>query len=206
VYAAGSIGTLDSANAYSRFFMPVWPLVAVLAAVAVVRAAGVPTPSRGRVWVAVLGAAAGIALLVVSPGDVRSVQGMQQRYMDCRVGARQSVLEWLHTTPADTSFAISDAGLVPARAGGRVVVDDFFLNEPLIQETGRLSPGQRAQLVHQRSPDVLVLASRDAGRFVGAYPTEQAIYDDPAMSAYSLAHVARGRGAGCHYNLMVFAR
>ncbi len=32
VYALGSIGTLDSANAYSRFFMPVWPLIALLAA------------------------------------------------------------------------------------------------------------------------------------------------------------------------------
>jgi arabinofuranosyltransferase len=206
VYVAGSIGTLDSANAYSRFFQPVWPLVALLAAVVVGRVASSIPRGGGRVGAAVLGAAAGAVLLVLPPGDVRSVHDMQERYMDCRVGARESALAWLRTTPGDTSFAISDAGLVPARAEGRPVVDDFFLNEPLIQKTGRLSPGQRAELVHRRSPDVLVLASRDARRFVGAYPTEQAIYEHPAMSDYFLAHVARGRGAGCHYNLMVFAR
>jgi hypothetical protein len=131
---------------------------------------------------------------------------MQQRYMDCRVGARESALDWLRTTSPGTSFAISDAGLVPARAGGRPVVDSFFLNEPLIQETGRMSPQQRADLVHRRSPDVLVLASRDAHRFIGYYPTEQAIHDHPAMSQYRLAQVAQGRGASCRYTLMLFQR
>jgi hypothetical protein len=134
------------------------------------------------------------------------VQADAQRYTDCRVGARESALAWLRTTPPDTSFALSDAGLVPARAQGRSVVDNFFLNEPLIQETGRMSPGQRADLVHRRGPDVLVLASRDAERFVGYYPTEQAIHDHPAMSEYHLAHVASGRGASCSYNLMLFER
>jgi hypothetical protein len=145
-------------------------------------------------------------VLDLSPGDVRSVHDMQQRYMDCRVGAREAALDWLRTTPPDTSFAISDAGLVPARAEGRYVVDNFFLNEPLIQETGRIQFQERADLVHRRAPDVLVLSTRDAGRFVGYYPTEQAIHDHPAMSAYRLAHVARGRGAGCGYHLMLFQR
>jgi arabinofuranosyltransferase len=205
VYALGSIGTLDSANAYSRFFQPIWPLMAVLAAV-VVGYAATAFPSRGgRVLAAGLAAATGGALLLQGPADVRSVQGTTEWYMDCRVGARESVLDWLRTTPPDTSFAISDAGLVPARAGERFVVDNFFLNEPLIQETGRLSPEQRADLVHRRSPDVLVLSSRDAEQFVGYYPTEQAIHDHPAMAEYDLAHVAEGRGP-CGYHLMVFRR
>jgi hypothetical protein len=205
VYALGSIGTLDSANAYSRFFMPIWPLMAVLAAVAVGYAA-TAFPSRGgRLLAAALAAATGGALLLQAPADVRSVEDTTEWYMDCRVGARESVLDWLRTTPPDTSFAISDAGLVPARAEGRFVVDSFFLNEPLIQETGRMLPAQRADLVHSRLPDVLVLSSRDAERFVGYYATEQAIYDHPAMAEYRLAHVARGKGP-CGYTLMVFRR
>jgi arabinofuranosyltransferase len=210
VYALGSIGTLDSANAYSRFFMPVWPLIALLAAVVLGYVVRNLAPRHGAGWGAVRGvglaAVAGLVVLALPPGDVRSVQATQQRYTDCRVGARESVLDWLHTTPPETSFAISDAGLVPARAEGRLVVDNFFLNEPLIQETGRLSPRERADLVHRRAPDVLVLSSRDDRRFVGYYPTERAIYDHPAMSQYRLAHVAQGRGATCGYHLMVFRR
>jgi arabinofuranosyltransferase len=206
VYALGSVGTLDSANAYSRFFMPVWPSIALLAAAALGYAVGALAPRWRPAGAVALAGAAGLVLLTLPPGDVRSVDGMQQRYMDCRVGARESALDWLHTTSPETSFAISDAGLVPARAEGRPAVDNFFLNEPLIQETGRMSPQERADLVHRRSPDVLVLASRDARRFVGYYPTEQAIHDHPAMSEYRLAHVASGRGASCRYTLMVFQR
>jgi hypothetical protein len=206
VYALGSIGTLDSANSYSRFFMPVWPLLALLAAVAVGSVAAGLTRRLGAVYGAALGAAAGLVVLALPPGDIWSVHGTQQRYMDCRVGAREAALDWLRATPPQTSFAISDAGLVPARAEGRSVVDNFFLNEPLIQETGRIPYRERADLVHRRAPDVLVLSSRDAGRFVGSYPTEQAIHDHPAMSEYRLAHVARGRGAGCSYHLMLFRR
>jgi arabinofuranosyltransferase len=206
VYALGSIGTLDSANGFSRFFMPVWPLVALLAAVVVGR--GVTwLVRRGRpAGAAALAAVAGATVLIQSPADLWSVDASQRRYMDCSVGAREGAVEWLRRTPRDTTFAISDAGLVPARAGGRTAVDNFFLNEPLIQETGRLVPDQRADLVHGRDPDVLVLASRDAQRFVAMYPTEQAIHDHPAMSRYRLAHVAAGRGAGCSYHLMVFQR
>jgi arabinofuranosyltransferase len=206
VYALGSIGTLDSANAYSRFFMPVWPLIALLAAAAIGYAVRILAQRLGTLWGVALAAVAGVLVLTLTPGDAWSVHGMQQRYMDCRVGAREAALDWLRTTPPETSFAISDAGLVPARADGRFVVDNFFLNEPLIQETGRMSPDERADLVHRRAPDVLVLSSRDTRRFVGSYPTEQAIYDHPAMSEYHLAHVAQGQGSSCRYHLMVFRR
>jgi hypothetical protein len=205
VYALGSIGTLDSANGYSRFFMPIWPLMAVLAAV-VVGYAATAFPSRGgRLLAAAVTTATGAALLLHAPADVRTVQTTSEWYMDCRVAAREAALDWLRTTPPQTSFAISDAGLVPARAERRWAVDNFFLNEPLIQETGRLLPEERAELVHSRSPDVLVLSSRDSRRFVGYYPTEQAIHDHPDMAEYHLAYVGRGKGA-CGYNLMVFQR
>ena len=206
VYALGSIGTLDSANAYSRFFMPVWPLLALLAAVVVGFVARAVARRAGVTAGAVVALVAGAGVLLLPPGGVREVAAWQDRYMDCRVGAREAALEWLRQTPPGTSFAISDAGLVPARAGGRTAIDNFFLNEPLIQETGRMSPARRADLVHDRDPDVIVLSSRDDRRFVPTYPTERAIHDHPDMAGYRLAGMAEGRGASCRYHLMLFQR
>jgi arabinofuranosyltransferase len=161
------------------------------------------TGSRAAVVVVVL---AGAALLVHGPAGVREVDAAQERYMACSVGAREAAAAWLRRTPASTTFAVSDAGLVPARAGGRTAVDAFFLNEPLIQRTGRLSPERRADLVHERAPDVLVLASRDADRFAPMYPTDEAVHAHPGMAHYRLAHVAEGRGASCGYALLMFRR
>jgi arabinofuranosyltransferase len=205
VYAIGSIGTLDSANGYSRFFMPVWPLLALLVAVAVVRAGRAVLRRAGGAGVVAGVVLAGGVVLLHGPSDVRGVHGSAERYMACSVGAREAAADWLRRTPAGTTFAISDAGLVPARAG-RTAVDAFFLNEPLIQETGRLSPAQRADLVHERDPDVIVLSSREAPRFVPMYPTEQAIHEHPDMAGYRLVHVAEGRGASCGYSLALFRR
>ncbi len=206
VYALGSIGTLDSANAYSRFVMPVWPMIALLAAVVVAPLARLSAQRHGGVSAVAVAAGAALVVLALPPANVWLVHQAQRNYMDCQAGAREAALTWLRGTPPDTSFAISDAGLVPARAEGRLAVDSFFLNEPLIQETGRMPARKRAGLVHDRAPDVLVLASREPGRFVGHYPTDQAIHDHPAMSRYRLAHVARGRSGSCGYHLLVFRR
>jgi hypothetical protein len=214
VYLAGSIGTRDSANAFSRFFMPVWPQLALLAGVAVV-AAVLAVVSRGRpsrvarattAATAVGGVVVAVLAVGALPGNIRDVDGWQQRYMGCRVAAREDVVRWLLAeTPPGTLFAISDAGYVPARAGGRPAVDNFMLNDPLIQTTGPLSPGERAEEVHRRRPDVLVLASRDATTFDPVYPTEREIHDHPAAAAFSLSHVGSG-DLGCGYHLMVFGR
>lgn len=205
VYALGSIGTLDSANGYSRFFLPVWPQLALLAGITVAGLAAAGS-RRPRAAAAALAAVVAAAALTVPPAGISWVHGWQQRYMDCKVTAREDVAAWLRSTPEGTSFAISDAGLVPARAGGRPVVDNFLLNDPLIQETGPLPFRQRADLVHRRAPDVLVLVSKDPDRFVGGYPTDQAIHDHPRMAAYRLAHVAVGDGSSCRYHLFAFQR
>ena len=205
VHVLGSIGTLDSANGYSRFFMPVWPLVALLAAVGVACVARAAAGRAGERGAAAVALVAGAVLLLHGPAAVRAVQASQERYTTCSVGAREAAADWLRRTPAGTSFAIADAGLVPARAG-RTAVDSFFLNEPLIQRTGRLSPARRADLVHARDPDVIVLASREAGRLVPVHPTEQALAEHPDMAGYRLAHVAEGRDPSCRYHLFLFAR
>lgn len=199
VYLAGSYGTLDSANHYSRFFLPVWPQLTLLAGVAVL---GLTAPGR-RVAGAVL--TAGAALLVL-PGNLEDVEQWQSRYMDCRAGARAEVAAWLRErTPPDTTVSVSDAGLLPARAGGRSFTDAFLLNDALLQETGPLPPAARADLVHERRPDVIVLASRDPDRLRPVYPTDAAIARSPAMRDYRLAQVGSG-GRSCGYHLLAYRR
>ncbi|MDP9433064.1 MAG: hypothetical protein M3P91_10230 [Actinomycetota bacterium] len=289
VYVAGSIGTLDSANGFSRFFMPVQPLLAllaglaltglaagvgrmtraggaVLAAVAASIALAIPMAtaraelaeeditlrhlvpwwrasrpdsdpgwlelvwplfallgvltlvgivvaagrSRLPIWAPAPLAAAGVLAVLAGPsGDVRTIEESQRLYMACKVVARDGMADWLSTTSPETSYAIADAGLVPARAR-RTAFDSLLLNEPLLQETGPLPVRERAELVHRQAPEVLVLASRSSKRFLPTYPTDEAIYDHPGMSNYRLVHVARGRGLAdgpaCRYHLLAYQR
>jgi hypothetical protein len=200
VYLVGSLGTLDSANGWSRFFQPVWPQLALLAGVLLARAAG------SRWAVAALTGVTVLFGLVVLPGNLEEVDESQSRYTTCRVGARAEVARWLvRETPASTTFSVSDAGLVPARAGGRTAHDAFLLNDPLLQRTGPLPPKERADIVHDREPDVLVLASRRADRLVPAYPTDAALAEHPAFTAYRLAYAGSG-GTGCSYHLLAYRR
>ena len=206
VLVAGSIGTLDSANSYSRFFMPVWPLLALLAGAAV---AALVAVLRGRLRTAVavaLAAATALAVLLLPGGGAGQVQRWHERYTDCRVGAREDVAAWLRTTAPGTTFAVSDAGLVPARAGGRTAVDSFFLNDPVIQETGPLPHRERAGLVMARQPDVLVLVSTEADRFEAGYPTDGALHEAGTRAGYALAHVGSGSRESCSYHLMALTR
>jgi len=203
VYLVGSLGTLDSANSFSRFFLPVWPQLAVLAAVGLAWTARAST-ARSRVLV-LAGAVAG-ATLVVPPADLGRIDDWQSRYMTCRAGARADVARWMvAATPPGTTFSVSDAGLLPARAGGREAVDAFLLNDPVLQDTGPLPPRERAQLVHARRPDVVVLASRTADRLEPVYPTDAQIAAHPAMAGYRLAHVGSG-GPSCRYHLLAYRR
>lgn len=202
VYAVGSLGTLDSANHFSRFFLPVWPQLSLLAAVVVLGLwqAG-SRPAAGVLLAAAVGAS-----LHVLPGDVERLDEWQERYMTCRAGARADVAAWLvRSTPPGTTFSVSDAGLLPARAGGRTVTDAFLLNDPLLQETGPLLPAERARIVHARRPDVIVLASREPDRLEPVYPTDRAIAEAPEMGDYRLAHVGSG-GPSCGYHLLAHRR
>ncbi|WP_448627001.1 hypothetical protein [Geodermatophilus sp. URMC 64] len=206
VYLAGSIGMLDNVNGFSRFFLPVWPQLALLAGLGVAGfLSGVDGRRRGRAAVAVL-AAGCLALVAAPPGDVRSVVAAARTYADCKTAARTSMAAWLTTTPQDTTFAIVDAGLVPARAGGRTAIESLFLNEALIQETGALSTAEQVDEILQRRPDVLVLASARSDTFASVYPVDQGLHDDPRARDYRLAFVATGSLPTCTYSLMAFTR
>jgi arabinofuranosyltransferase len=197
VYVVGSIGTMDSANAFGRFLLPTWPLWALLAGLAVA-AAYRRRPALGAVAATVL-VLAGLATL---PAALRYTA----YYADCRQAARAGAAEWLRTgTPAGTVYSVSDAGLVPARAG-RTAVDHFLLNEALLQRTGPLPVSGQVEHAFRRDPDVMVLASRDPSRFAGRYVVDGVISRDPRLARYEPAHVARGGGPGCDYHLWAFRR
>jgi arabinofuranosyltransferase len=208
VYLIGSIGMADSVNGFSRFFMPIWPQVALLAGLGV---AGLLSSANGRRrWIAVAAvvAASGAALLTFPPGDLRTAKAFAQDYQECRTSTRTNMAAWLRTTPQDTVYSISDAGLVPARAGERTAIDSFTLNEALIQERGRLSPEQQADEVFRRQPDVVIVASSgsDPNVFVGSYPNDQMVHDRVEPAGYRLTFVATGNLPSCAYSLWAYQR
>ena len=192
VYAAGSLGMMDSANAFSRFFLPTWPLWALLAGIAVA-AAG----RRSPVIAAVLTAALAAAVLTRSDDAV----GFASRYASCKQAVREDAAAWLRTrTPDGAVFSISDAGLVPARAD-RPAVDQLMLNEPELQERRRWSIKRKVSRVYANRPEVLVLAGWEPGRFRPRYGVDAAIARNRRFKGYALAHVS---SANCGYTLFAF--
>ena len=204
IYLLGSIGTLDSANGWSRFLVPVLPLLALVAGVAVAAVLaflGLRQSRAAAVTAFLLGALA----VTAAPSRVSVVSDWHHAYTDCKVAVREDMVDWLVTTPKDTVFAISDAGLVPARGGGRTAIDNFLLNEAALQDIGALLPPERAERVHALGPDVLILASASSERFDAVYQTDQFIHDHPRAATYSLAHVA-AVGGDCQYSLWAYQR
>src|SRR4051812_12075503 len=199
VYVLGSLAMFDSANHFSRFFLPTWPEWALLAGIAL-------AAMRARAGAAVIGGVV-LTMLLVVPGNAWWVRRWSERYATCLEGARERAARWLSAhTPPRAAFSISDAGLVPAKAGGRAAIDDFLLNEPVIQRTGPLHVRQRVPMILGRRPDLVVLLSDRADRFNGPYAIDRGLARDPRMRAYRLAAVARGDGTGCHYDLFIYQR
>jgi arabinofuranosyltransferase len=197
VYAAGSIGTLDSVDFFGRFFLPAWPQLALLAGIA---AAAAPW----RALRVALPAALAAAGLLFGTATLAHAHRFGDSYVNCREAVRAAAADWLRTsTPPGTVFSISDAGIAPARAG-RTAIDQFMLNDPLIQRTGPLHVPRRVAVVYSRHPDVLMLASRDPRHFRAAYPTDGAIARDGRFAGYRLAHVSAR--PGCNYSLFAYAR
>jgi len=201
VYAAGSIGVLDSVNSFSRFFLPVWPLLALLAGLAVAAVLR-PLPARPALLATAL---LGLAWAHSAFETGSDVHRFADRYAACPQAARLDAAAWLRAnTPPGSAFTISDAGLVPAQAGGRRAFDQLGLNEAMIQRTGPLPAWRRASLALAARPEALLLLSRDPERFSPKYAVDSAVTKDPRFRAYRLAHVARGEG--CRYHLFVYQR
>jgi len=206
VYLLGSIGTLDSINTYSRFFQPIWPSLTLLGGLAVAAVAAATPTWRGNLAAAAVVSACVVLALGPLPGNVRGATRFVNVYMNCRAEPRVEAARWLrNNTPRDAVVSISDAGLVPARSGGRTFVDQFLLNEPLIQQTGNLTGAEKAEIVFGRDPDVIVLASRSRDPFVASYPVDHEIFAHPDLNGYELRHVADA-GRRCAYFLFIHTR
>ena len=205
IYAIGSIGTLDSVNSFSRFFMPTWPHSALLAGIAVAAASRRFGGLRPAIPIAA--AVALLAVILVSQGHIDDTRAWSEDYARCKDTARENAAAWLRGhTRSNSKFAISDAGLTPAQAGGRVAIDQFLLNEPVIQETGPLPISRRVRMVFRRDPDVLVITSRTSSSYTPLYETDRQVTRDPRFRRYKLAHVARGEGDDCGYHLFLFLK
>jgi arabinofuranosyltransferase len=204
VYALGSLRMMDSADAFARFFIPVWPQIALLAGLALTAARHRMSRS-GRA--PALALAAATALLMTSGiAALPAIAGFGSSYAQCRQQARRGAADWIraHTDSRDT-LAISDAGLVPASAD-RTAIDQFMLNDPRLQRTGRLPVGRRVAYVYRARPDVLVLASHRPDRFAGIYATDRAMARATQFRRYRRAAVSRGHGGGCGYHLVIYVR
>jgi hypothetical protein len=217
VYLAGSPFMLDSVNAYSRFLLPVWPLVVLLAAAAVAAAVRTLAPgrpsavARGRSWAVVPAAAAVTAviagfLLVLNPASLLAARASALGYQQCRSEPRADAARWLReNTPPDAVVSVSDAGVLPAQVGDRFVVDQFTLNSPVLQQEGVVGTARRAEIVHAADPLAIVLASSSPQELDPAYGTDAAVAAHPGFADYGQAYVASG-GADCGYHLFVYTR
>src|SRR4051812_46201892 len=188
VYAAGSVGMLDSVNRYSRLFLPVWPLLTLLAGIAVAAA-------HRRLGRAGAPVAVGLTLLLVAtalaPGP--GARSFAMDYARCPQHARLEAARWLRANTAPgTVYSISDSGLVPLRARGRVAEDQLRLNDSQMQRTGRLPLPRETDQVYDPGLEVLGLASGNAERLEGRYVAARTMPADRRFSDYALAHVARG--------------
>jgi arabinofuranosyltransferase len=200
VYAAGSVGMLDSVNSFSRLLLPVWPALALLAGLAIA-AAHRRLPRTGAAL-----AAGGAGLFALSAATMAGLATrLSESYAACAQDARLEAAAWLRaSTPPGTVYSVSDAGLLPLRAGDRTAVDQLRLNEAQFARTGRLPLPQEIDLVYDARPDVLVLASTTPGRLTGRYVADRTMTTDPRFKRYALAHVASGDGAGCRYHLFLY--
>jgi arabinofuranosyltransferase len=193
---------LDSVNSYSRLLLPVWPALALLAGLMI----GTVHRRLPRFRTAV---AAGLAALLVVPALATAdvVTRFGREYEACAQDARLEAAAWLRSnSPPGTVYSVSDAGLLPHRAGPRVAVDQLRLNEAQLQRTGRLPLPAEIALVYDAQPDVLVLASTKPDRFTGRYAADRTMRADARFRAYRLAGVARGDGRGCNYHLFLYRR
>jgi arabinofuranosyltransferase len=205
VYAAGSLGMSNQVNAFSRFLLPVWPELALLAGAAVM--CGVKRFGRARWAVALLAGGALVwAALMLLPGRVADATSYADGYSDCPQQARSEAVKWLRGhTWSDTVYSVSDVGLMAAGSGSRTVIDQLGLNAAGAQRSGALSYTARARAVLDRRPDEIVLVSRRRHALVPRYGTDGAIAADPRFGAYVLAHVARVDWR-CHYQLFIYRR
>jgi hypothetical protein len=205
VYAVGAIGALNQVNYFSRFLLPAWPQLALLAGISLATAGA--ALGRWRVPATVTAAAAlAAAGLLLLGGNMSDTTTSAARYAACGQRSRANAAKWLRRhTRRDSVYSVSDVGLIGASSGARTVIDQLGLNEPYIQHGGPLSYAERAKYVLDQQPDTIVLVSRRIHHFLPSYLTDAAVAAEPRFTGYGLAHVARVDST-CHYQLFIYRR
>jgi arabinofuranosyltransferase len=161
----------------SRYLSPLDPAMCVLFGIGLGRLVAPRTESDGQgesSWM-LAAAAAGLPLLV-SASQARSALSDRIDYADGLSAAHVALGgDLARLGLPDRRLALSDAGAIPYLSGWWTL-DLVGLNEPHIAITGKCDPAW----VLSQSPDVVVLVSIDAERFV---PDEWNAYERPLYDA-----------------------
>lgn len=200
LYLAGSLTTINSVNAFSRFMLPTWPLWVLASVLAIARTS--PPPRR----LVAIGSVAVLAAIGVSTqtGSAIVVSEYARHYAGCKTEVRRAAAGWLAArVPADRLFAIGDAGLVPFLVA-HPAFDLFSLNDPVLQRTGRPSPAARADQTLEAAPEIVFTSARSPD-LEPQYPVERALVGHPRFAGEYEPAAVLSRPA-CDYHLRAWQR
>lgn len=198
LYGLASVGFKDSVNEFSRFLLPMFPLLGLLAVVGL-----------GSIWARsrVGGAMLTLALLGwqlrLSPANPNDVWIFADGYRDCKAAVRGKATDWLRAHGgAEERIGVADAGLLPYRLD-REILDLFWLNSPELQRQGKRDSTTRAAWLMRDPPEWLVISTTRKG--VANYATERAILQRAEFwERYALGKVFKVKR--CNYRMAVYRR
>jgi hypothetical protein len=194
-----------SVSGYHRYFLPILPFLAIIAASSLHRLSAV----RGGSRVAGLLAVAGFATLLAfdlgnSESGTRTVRAKLER-MNTRMQSRIQVARIIaRVLPADATVAIGDVGAV-GYILPNPILDAFGLNSEAFVHEHKRSRRRYVKSLRAREPDAIVVVSRKRGRWKRRYKTGDYLRagDDFPARYVKLATIASPAEA---YHYWVFAR
>lgn len=172
--AAHVVGYHDvrpSVSGYHRYFLPIYPLLALIAASSLHRLSTLERGSRVARLLAMTGLATLLAFdLGNSESGMRAV-GTKLERMNTRMESRLHVARTIAAAvPTDTTVAIGDVGAV-GYILPNPILDAFGLNsEVFVHELAR-SRRRYVESLHAREPGVIVVVSRERERWKRRYKT-----------------------------------
>lgn len=184
-----------------RFMYPMVPFIFILAAIGAgvllraIASAG-KEAGRGRLASAVM-----IGICLISPllfikgypANLSKSIGLYEgkKYAHGALGKRLNAF----SSDASMVLAISDAGMVPYLSQWKTI-DTFSLNDAHIAISGDHSP----EYLFSQEPDVLVLVSRSAQRYVAYHQWSAGLYAGAlARGWYPVKQLSFGRGQADHF-------
>jgi hypothetical protein len=202
VYLVGSWTAANEVNMFSRFFLPAWPLIVLLAAGALARVAD----AMHTRWSEVAGEASMVALagtlaFLVPANSWNNAIHHATTYVECREAPRVDAGRWLNERLGEGDvYGTHDGGLIPFLAGAEAI-DTAGLNDPALPEAGTLSPDVRAERALARTPRFFVIASARLDELRPRYSVDKALVELDGFSEYE--ERATFGYEGCNYNIYI---